>query len=76
MNEKAIQDFIDRQKASSYAQVESKTVKGKKVYEWSPAKHLNYEKTLIELIDASRPKKKRNFRKSNQSSEKSSDRKS
>lgn len=75
MDEKDLQDFIDRQKESSYAQVESKTVKGKKVYEWSPAKRLNYEKTLIELIDASRPKKRR-FRKANQSSEKNSDRKS
>ncbi len=42
MDEKDLQDFIDLQKASSYAQVESKTVKGEKVYEWSPAKRLNY----------------------------------
>jgi len=75
MDEKDLQDFIDLQKASSYAQVESKTVKGEKIYEWSPAKRLNYEKTLIELIDASRPKKRRFYRKDNQSIERNKNRK-
>jgi len=75
MDEKDLQDFINRQKASSYAQVESKTVKGERVNECFPVKHLNYEKTLIELIDASRPKKRRFYRKDNQSIEGNKNRK-
>ena len=61
MDEKKLQQFIDRQKSSSWCSVEERTINGKTVREAFPACRVPYEKYLINMMDAKKCwEKKRN----------------
>ena len=54
MDEHKLQDFIDRQKPSSWGNVEERTLNGKTVRCISPSKRPNVENSLHRMIDATR----------------------
>ena len=59
MDDEELQDFIDRQKPSSWGNVERAIVNGRTVREISPCKRLSYENELIRMIDAARSRGRR-----------------
>ena len=54
MDDYELRKFIDRQKQSSWGNVEFANVNGRSVREIFPRKRLNYENELIRMIDAAR----------------------
>ena len=59
MDEHELQDFIDRQKPSSWGNVDQAVVNGRTVREMSPCKRVNYENELNRIIDAARARERR-----------------
>ena len=59
MDEHELQDFIDRQKPSSWGNVDQTVVNGRTVREMSPCKRVNYENELNRIIDAARARERR-----------------
>jgi hypothetical protein len=59
MDDDELQHFIDRQKPSSWGDVEERTLNGKTARWISPSKRPNVENSLIKMIDANRARERR-----------------